>query len=886
MGSHLQHRGLDPSTTGTSARRGLRDDPLARCCGGPVLPARVIPWRARGPRVARPGHRGRDNVDRDSGSYCVESARKKNSELPPRTPVPDHLPQCHSLRRRLDVVSPHRLRRRLTDSSARLLPHPQIQHLHPQAERHRKVHIPLRQMLIQPIPHQHHTDQQQKRKRQHLDRRVLLDEPADETRRGHHHADRDPPRDDHPLDVLGHPHRRNHRVQREHDVDQHDLNNHAAEARPPQPSGRVRRRPRRGLVPIHLVMDLLGCLENQERPADEQDQSLARHVHAGFQRPDRGDRENHLLQTHDPGNRQKQGDARDHRHREADGADASPVLLRHLACQDRNEHDVVDPEDDFHRRERHQRHAALDGQQILHGGQAQHVHGRTPGSPRRGGRVRDERPESSAAPRRGIPRHNGPMNATRIVAAALVNLAASIAPAQQAAEPATDRTPALEAWESLRYGMFIHFGINTFVGDECPGGETDAAAFNPANLDVDQWIRVAHDAGMKYAVLTTKHCTGHCLWPSKLTDFTVAASPVKTDIVRAFVDACHAHDVKPGFYYLLGWDAHHQHRMNPEQYEAFCKGQLGELLTSYGPIQQVFLDIPFDTGPDMAGVLSRLYTHIKTLQPECLVLPNQDFHDGTTFAPHRPDWMHQSAGKDPVPIWPCDLVDGERTLPPATGHDPRITFRGKTYYLPMETCDTLCTSWFWQPGDSPRSARALYQLFRNCTDRHANLLLDVGPDRTGRIPDASVRRLMELRTLIDTKPTLRESIARGHTAKASNVFHGQSQWGPEKALDGDFGSRWAADDDQKSGWLAVDLGAERTLGSVFVSEAYNRAHAFQVGAPDGTGWKPIARANTIGEDGVDLDFAPVKASRIRLNITDAPGGPTIWEFQVFSPCFT
>jgi alpha-L-fucosidase len=142
---------------------------------------------------------------------------------------------------------------------------------------------------------------------------------------------------------------------------------------------------------------------------------------------------------------------------------------------------------------------------------------------------------------------------------------------------------------------------------------------------------------------------------------------------------------------------------------------------------------------------------------------------------------------------------------------------------------------------------------------------------------------MELRTLIDTKPTLRESIARGHTAKASNVFHGQSQWGPEKALDGDFGSRWAADDDQKSGWLEVDLGAERTIGSVFVSEAYNRVHAFQVEVPDGTGWKPIARANTIGEDGVDLDFAPVKASRIRLNITDAPGGPTIWEFQVFSP---
>lgn len=465
---------------------------------------------------------------------------------------------------------------------------------------------------------------------------------------------------------------------------------------------------------------------------------------------------------------------------------------------------------------------------------------------------------------------------------AVLLLAVCTARAQPELSPASERTPIHASWESLRYGMFIHFGINTFVGDECPGGETDPGAFNPTTLDVEQWARVAREAGMKYAVLTTKHCTGHCLWPSKLTDFTVAASPVKTDIVRAFVDACRGQGLKPGFYYLLGWDAHHQHRMNPESYEAFCKGQLTELLTGYGPIQQIFLDIPFDTGPDMAGVLQRLYSHIKSIQQECLVLPNQDFHDGTVFDLKQPTWMHRSVGKEPRPVWPCDLLDGERTLPPPTGHNPRITFEGKPYYLPMEVCDTLCTNWFWQPGDSPRPVRALYQLYRDCTDRRANLLLDVGPDRTGRIPEASVRRLMELKTLVDTRPALPESLAKGCAVRASNTYRGQAQWGPDKAVDGNFGTRWAADDDQNSGWLEIDLGAPQTLSAAYLSEAYGRVRAFQIEVPDGQSWKVIAKGGAIG-DGIDLEFALVKTSRVRLNITDAPGGPTIWEFQVFGP---
>jgi alpha-L-fucosidase len=310
--------------------------------------------------------------------------------------------------------------------------------------------------------------------------------------------------------------------------------------------------------------------------------------------------------------------------------------------------------------------------------------------------------------------------------------------------PATCRTPALAAWEQLGYGMFIHFGLSTFLGDEIPTYETDPANFRPTALDVDQWIRVAQGAGMKYAVLTAKHSAGHCLWQSALTDHDVESSPVQIDVVRQFVDACRKYGFNPALYYLLGWDSHHQPRMTPEQYECFCAGQIAELLTGYGPIQQLFLDIPSDTGPDMGGVLSRLYEHIKRLQPRCLMLPNQGFVDGSQVVSIRPTWRRQDVGVDPVPVWPRDLMNGEQTLPPASGHKPCIRFGDREYYLPMEVCDTLDEHWFWMPGDSPRPLDSLVQLYRSCVDRGANLLLNVGPDRAGQIPEASVRRLMEL----------------------------------------------------------------------------------------------------------------------------------------------
>lgn len=323
----------------------------------------------------------------------------------------------------------------------------------------------------------------------------------------------------------------------------------------------------------------------------------------------------------------------------------------------------------------------------------------------------------------------------------------------QSTHPATQRTPVLARWESLQYGMFIHFGLSTFMQEEYGQKETATCEdYRPSQLDVDQWARVAQDAGMKYAVLTTKHCYGHCLWPSQYSDRTVAQSPVKDDVVQLFVTACRQHGIQPGFYYLLGWDNYHQQRMTPDQYEEFCRNQLRELLTNYGAITLLWLDIPWDLGPGTSQRLQRIYTMVKELQPECLVCFNQSFWPGTGPNTWRVTWNYRRETlNERVVLWPTDILNGECTPPPEGGHVPVVGVGGVNYYVPMQTEDCLTEVWFHTGNNKPKPLQWRLQRYDEVIGRGANWLLDVAPDPTGRIPQDQVDALLELKQALDAR---------------------------------------------------------------------------------------------------------------------------------------
>jgi alpha-L-fucosidase len=483
--------------------------------------------------------------------------------------------------------------------------------------------------------------------------------------------------------------------------------------------------------------------------------------------------------------------------------------------------------------------------------------------------------------------HRRPPARSSPAAAACATFLAALAIAGTAAcakppAPAETRTELLAKWEGLKFGMFIHFGMSTFTGQEFGETSARAEAYAPTALDVDQWIRVAAEGGMKYAVLTTKHCYGHALWDSKFTEYDVASGPVKTDVVRAFVDACRKRGIKPGFYYLLGWDKVNQWARTPKDYEIFCRGQIEELLTGYGPITEIWLDIPWDMGPDTDQVLARLYAQIKSLQPECMVLLNQSFVDGSSVREMAPTYCHRESGRPPVLLWPKDLVNGEVVPPPAAGHDPRIPVRGATFYLPMETCDTLAHHWFWEEGDALKSVKTLVRTYQTTVLRGANLLLDLAPDKTGRIPEATAARLMEMKAALADPSLIRPSLTFGAKATASNVYKNDPEFAPSKALDDDSGTRWATSEGTDECWLEVDLGADRAFDGAFLSEGWDRvcAYALEVKSGDGR-WKPFFQGTTIGGGGTKLTFPRTTGRFIRLHVLEADGAPTFWDFELY-----
>jgi alpha-L-fucosidase len=162
-------------------------------------------------------------------------------------------------------------------------------------------------------------------------------------------------------------------------------------------------------------------------------------------------------------------------------------------------------------------------------------------------------------------------------------------------------TPAQVRWQNAEFGMFVHFGINTFNNREWSDGTKSPKTFNPKRLNTDQWIQVAKNAGVNYMILTCKHHDGFCLWQTETTDYSVKSSPYKQgkgDVVDEFVASCRKFGMKFGFY-LSPWDRHEPCYKDKEAYDKFYAKQLNELLTKYAEHDELF-EIWFD-GAGSAG---------------------------------------------------------------------------------------------------------------------------------------------------------------------------------------------------------------------------------------------------------------------------------------------
>jgi len=327
--------------------------------------------------------------------------------------------------------------------------------------------------------------------------------------------------------------------------------------------------------------------------------------------------------------------------------------------------------------------------------------------------------------------------------------------ASQYPVPSNLPNKAQQAQIERKYGMFIHFGINTFHDMEWTDGSKPASSYKPTAIDADQWIQTAKMAGMKYVILITKHHDGFCLWDSKYTEYDVANSGNKTNVVEAVAKACKKYNIGLGLYYSL-WDRHQNGEVKDsladKAYNTYLINQLNELLVitkKYTPVVEFW----FDGGWEKANhrwPVEGIYKTIKKHEPMCQVGINW-----TIGLPENPDYHYvepknQKEGY-PIRYFPSDFRLGDPYLP--ANPDPKIfSHEGKNYYMPFESTICISNQWFCNSKDTTlKSVEELEKFYKSATAQDNIFILNCPPNKNGRIRDKDVIRLKELRKKISEK---------------------------------------------------------------------------------------------------------------------------------------
>lgn len=328
-------------------------------------------------------------------------------------------------------------------------------------------------------------------------------------------------------------------------------------------------------------------------------------------------------------------------------------------------------------------------------------------------------------------------------------------------------SPRQVAWQQTEFYGFVHFGMNTMTDREWGDGREDPAWFDPDGLDAGQWMDALAAAGMRGVILTAKHHDGFCLWPTRQTRHSVAASSWRGgqgDVVAEVAAAAAERGLKFGIY-LSPWDRAEPSYGSGTAYDDFYVAQLTELLTGYGPLFAVWLDGACGEGPNGVRQVydwDRYYARIRELQPEAAI----------TICGPDARWCGNEAGQTRADEWsvvPASLRTAERIGNGSTpvvngGRDRQIrsdeadlgsrevllqTDHPLVWY-PAEVDTSIRPGWFHHPAEdgSVRTAEELFTIYRRCVGGNANLLLNVPPNRAGVIADGDVAVLAELGRLI------------------------------------------------------------------------------------------------------------------------------------------
>ena len=428
------------------------------------------------------------------------------------------------------------------------------------------------------------------------------------------------------------------------------------------------------------------------------------------------------------------------------------------------------------------------------------------------------------------------------------------------------------AWQEAELGVVFHYDLHVFDNKKYGQGGNridpvaDYQIFNPKNLDTDQWVKAAKDAGAKFAILTATHETGFALYQSEVNPYCMKALKYKDgkgDLVRDFINSCHKYGIKPGIYLGIRWNSLlgvHDFKVNGEGdfkenrqkwYNKMVEGMVKEICTNYGELFEIWFDggadHPDNGAPDVLPI-------VRQYQPNCLF-----YHNGQ-LAEAR--WGGSESGTVSYPCWSTFPYKATGTGESAQKNISKNNYQllkegdpnGK-YWMPAMSDAPLRGyngrhEWFWEPGDEEHifSVENLIEMYYKSVGRNSTLIIGLTPDTNGLLPAPDVKRLKE--------------------------------WGDE--MKRRF-SNPIAIVSGKGNKIVLKLNKKTLIDHVIIQEDIQfgeRVRAYQLEGFIDDKWKVLSQGKSIGHKRIER-FKESNLSKLRLVITSSTRQPIIKNISVY-----
>ena len=428
------------------------------------------------------------------------------------------------------------------------------------------------------------------------------------------------------------------------------------------------------------------------------------------------------------------------------------------------------------------------------------------------------------------------------------------------------------AWQEAELGVVYHYDLHVFDGVKYGQGGNridpipDYQIFNPKNLDTDQWVKAAKDAGAKFAILTATHETGFALFQSDVNPYSLKAvkwRDGKGDIVADFVASCKKYGLKPGIYLGIRWNSFmgvHNFKVNGEgafkenrqkYYNQMVEGMVKEICTKYGELFEIWFDggadHPDNGAPDVLPI-------VRKYQPNCLF-----YHNGQ-LAEAR--WGGSESGTVSYPSWATfpyiSTGAGETAQKNIYKDNYKLLKEGDAnaeFWVPAMSDAPLRGyngrhEWFWEPGDEAHifPLENLMNMYYKSVGRNSTLIMGLTPNPDGLMPEPDVKRLKE--------------------------------WGDE--IKRRF-EKPIASTSGKGNKITLKLNHSTAINHIIIQEDIQygeRVRTYEVEGLVKGRWKVLATGQSIGQKRI-MQIEDVELSRIRLNVLNADREPQIKTLEVY-----